>query len=362
VSHANMGGVLHGWRGAYMPHAHLSAQNIANAVLAALCLAPSIWATLERAHCEPLPPAAERSLARGGFCWCEMALAHPLFSSSWLFFWNVTVGFWLVGCAQRSFWLIDPFWTLLPPLIGAFYASHPDASPPCPLRLSAALVLVCLWSARLTHSYFRREEWKFGQQEDWRYTAMAEANPLMWWVLSFFAVGLAQQPMLLGLCLPLYAAALGHTSLPAPESARPWGLLDLCGCTGCLLGLLVARAADDSLSAFMAANKARVSAGKSKVLLLESGLWNYSRHPNYLGETLFWSSLGLFGCAAGHPWTLAGAAFNTLVLVSVTYMTEAKMCARPERRAAYERYIRTTSCWILLPKFRDRGAAQAKGS
>ena len=38
-----------------------------------------------------------------------------------LFFWNVAVGFWVVGLFQRSFWLIDPYWSLLPPLIGHYY-------------------------------------------------------------------------------------------------------------------------------------------------------------------------------------------------------------------------------------------------
>jgi steroid 5-alpha reductase family enzyme len=75
--------------------------------------------------------------------------------------------------------------------------------------------------------------------------------------------------------------------------------------------------------------------------------------PNYFGETLFWTSLGLLGAAAGQPWVLCGAAFNTLVLISVTFMTEGRMLARPERRAEYERYIRTTSSWIPRAKFTD---------
>jgi len=190
----------HGWRGDYRPHGHLSAQNVLNALIATVCMAPSVWAAVERARCAS---AADPSPAGGGGAfsvhgWCEMALHRPLLSANWLFLWNVTVGFWLVGLLQRSFWLIDPYWTLLPPLLGAFYASHPHADPPCVSRLRAALALVSLWSARLTHSYFRREEWKFGQREDWRYSQMAERNPRLWWVLSFFAVGLAQQPMLVG--------------------------------------------------------------------------------------------------------------------------------------------------------------------
>ena len=44
---------------------------------------------------------------------------------------------------------------------------------------------------------FRREEWKFGQREDWRYTKMAKDMPRLWPLVSFFAVGLAQLLFLL---------------------------------------------------------------------------------------------------------------------------------------------------------------------
>ena len=70
--------------------------------------------------------------------------------------------------------------------------------------------LVMIWAARLTHNYFRREGWKFGVNEDWRYTKMAQewGNPL-WYFISFFAVGLAQHPMIIGISLPLYSVCFG---------------------------------------------------------------------------------------------------------------------------------------------------------
>ena len=46
-----------------------------------------------------------------------------------LFLINVSIGFWLVGLAQRSFWLIDPYWTILPPVICLFYQLNPKAPP-----------------------------------------------------------------------------------------------------------------------------------------------------------------------------------------------------------------------------------------
>ena len=88
---------------------------------------------------------------------CELAIKWPILFANVLFFANVTVGFWLIGLAQRSFWLIDPYWTLLPPLLGHLYQLLPLASY-APARSAIVLVLSWAWSARLTHSYFRRVE------------------------------------------------------------------------------------------------------------------------------------------------------------------------------------------------------------
>lgn len=57
----------------------------------------------------------------------------------------------MLCCAQ----LIDPYWTLIPPLIGLFYYGHPDAVAN-PARSALTMVLLLVWSARLTYSYFRR--------------------------------------------------------------------------------------------------------------------------------------------------------------------------------------------------------------
>lgn len=184
-----------GWCGGYRPHAHLSVKNVANGVLMAIALLPSFVLAICRRRC----PTEAASLA----WWCTVADRSPILAVNALFFLNVSVGFYIVGLAQRSFWLIDPYWTLIPPMIGAYYATEETAH--VSARVYAANALVLVWSIRLTHSYFRREEWRFGQREDWRYTAMAEKAPRLWWIKSFFVVGLAQQPMLVGLTLPLWA-------------------------------------------------------------------------------------------------------------------------------------------------------------
>lgn len=77
-----------------------------------------------------------------------------------------------------------------------YYRGHP-ASVADAVRSAVAVALTWLWSARLTHNYLRREGWEFGKREDWRFNEMRGQYGKTWWWMSFFAVYLSQQVMLL---------------------------------------------------------------------------------------------------------------------------------------------------------------------
>eukprot|EP00966_Prymnesium_polylepis_P218105 5047994-Prymnesium_polylepis.2 len=104
----------------------------------------------------------------------------------------------------------------------------------------------------------------------------------------------------------------------------------------------------------MSYNRTRRAAGESTVAILRAGLWRYSRHPNYFFEQLFWWSISLFAANVGHPEAMAGTALNSFVLLTVTFMTEAKMLREwaPSRAHLYREYQRTTSMWLPLPNWR----------
>ena len=85
---------------------------------------------------------------------------NPLILINFIFFVNIDIGFWIVGLFQKSFWLIDPYWSIIPIIFGFMWALHPLAI--LNTRSVIALILVIVWGIRLTHSYFRREGWKFG--------------------------------------------------------------------------------------------------------------------------------------------------------------------------------------------------------
>jgi steroid 5-alpha reductase family enzyme len=234
-----------------------------------------------------------------------LLLHHPLLTANLLFFLFVDLHFWLIALFQRSSWLIDPYWTLLPPLLAWFYLAHPMSTPDTG-RAALAVGVLLVWSVRLTWSYFRRERWRFGYREDWRYAKMRLERP-HFWLEQLFVVHIVQHLMLVGITLPFWAIAFRDIDFIGLDVA----FFLLAG-----LGIAIAR-------------------------------WRTSRHPNYFGEQLFWWSIAGFGLVCGEPWVAIGAAFNSTVLAAVTIMTERRMLAVPERRVAFEAYRQRTS--VLIP-------------
>eukprot|EP00611_Tribonema_gayanum_P006867 TRINITY_DN16213_c0_g1_i4.p1 TRINITY_DN16213_c0_g1~~TRINITY_DN16213_c0_g1_i4.p1 ORF type:complete len:371 (+),score=125.49 TRINITY_DN16213_c0_g1_i4:40-1113(+) len=283
---------------------------------------------------------------------CALGLQHPLAYLNLVFGVLVCGVFWLISIVQGSTWLIDPYWTLLPPLIAAYYRCHPRAAAAGP-RGAAAAALVLAWSARLTHSYFRREAWRIGAREDWRFADMRRRWPRTFWFTSLFLAYISQWPMLVGITLPLYA--LHFPAAPPP----PLGAADATLLAAAACALTIAYFADTQLYEFCAANARRRARGETPVPVLQTGLWRYSRHPNYVGEQLWWWCVALLGWRVGAPWTMAGEAFNCACMVHVTRLTEARMLATGARADAYRAYTQRTSAWLPLPPSTPRGARAA---
>ncbi|GJP32351.1 hypothetical protein CLOM_g16948 [Closterium sp. NIES-68] len=335
-------------------------KSVANFVLSVLVVLPSLLIARKFiADAKHLPPsafsspasppdidltavAAAAADATGGgnpeWWWRVVAwgVRRPIGCVCALFALNVDVLFWVISLLQRSTWLIDPYWTFIPPLILEFYSAHPAAST-CAPRARLVRVVLLLWSARLTHSYLRREQWRWGWREDWRFSDMRRQYGRHWWWLSFPLVYVFQHVLLVGLTLPLYAV---HAS------ASPLSPLDLLAASLALTGIVTAAVADTQLHAFMTNNDRLRAAGKPSVLLLDSGIWRYSRHPNYFGEQLFWWALALWGWNAGMGWTVVGTVVNSLCMVAVTVLVEKRMRGKEERREMFEAYCRRTSMWV----------------
>jgi steroid 5-alpha reductase family enzyme len=222
---------------------------------------------------------------------CRFGAQHPLIMTNILLFVFMDVLFWVVSLVQGSTWMIDPYWTLIPLYLAGFYQIHPLSNGNS-LRTAMVWFALLVWSVRLTYSYFRREEFQFGAREDWRFTELKQKFPRSWWWSSFFLAYVSQHIFLFGVSLPLYSAI-------ADPTPRHVGIIDLLCFAISLFGIALAERSDTVLRKFMEANSLRESRGESKVLLLQEGPWAFSRHPNYVGEQIWWWGLGLLAWHQG---------------------------------------------------------------
>jgi len=217
----------------------------------------------------------------------------------------------------------DPYWSVAPMVAAVYLLAGPGAPG---ARGVLMLLLVSLWSWRLTLNWAR--SWKGLHHEDWRYSDIRSDTGDAYWWASLFGLHL----------FPTVVAFLGI--LPAHAaftSERPFGAFDVLAALITLGAIALEAIADEQLRRFRLRPSAAVCA---------SGVWRYSRHPNYLGEILFWVGLWLFGLAAGAPWwTVAGplAMVGLFNLASIPLM-ERHLLAR---RAGYPEHMKRTS--KLLP-------------
>lgn len=148
-------------------------------------------------------------------------------------------------------------------------------------RKALILGLTCIWAARLgIYVYWRAK----GKGEDPRYTAFrkhATGNPNLFILRNIF---LKQGWAMWITSIPVQ---VGQFYLQPSEL----GFMAMLGCAVWLVGILFESVGDWQLTRFKAnpANKGRI---------MDTGLWRYTRHPNYFGDACVW--WGLFFIACDH--------------------------------------------------------------
>lgn len=228
----------------------------------------------------------------------------------------------------------DAYWSVAPPFLALYWMAVGTASAP-PLRELLVMGLILYWATRLTlnWAYF----WEGMHHEDWRYVMLKGRAGGWAFLTDFFGIHLFPTLQVFAGLLPVYAVyCLGE---------QPFGWLDWVACvvTGGAVSLQMI--ADFQLHRFI---RERGEGDQ-----LESGLWAWSRHPNYFGELGFWFGLFLFGLAAypgGWYWLGVGVVLMTLMFIfaSIPMMEKRSL----ERRPAYQDIIDSVSMLVPWPRKR----------
>ena len=192
-------------------------------------------------------------------------------------------------------------------------------------------VCITVWAVRLSGYIFQRNLAKTG--EDFRYAAWRKEWGKHWLWRSYVQVFLLQGFFMLLIALPIFLAA----SQPEPG----WKGYNNIGLFIFVFGFLFEAIADFQLALFK-------SEKQNKGKIMGTGLWRYSRHPNYFGEALVWWGIFLM-LQPLHYWYIAlvSPVLITYLLVGVSGipMLERKYKGNPE----FEEYASKTSAFIPMP-------------
>lgn len=246
---------------------------------------------------------------------------------------------WLLSLRLRDASVVDAFWGSGFALLALFYGIVQDG-PTTRQVLVTGLAIV--WGVRLSAHILRRLK---GQPEDWRYAAWRKSAGESFWWKSYFTVFVLQGLLMWVISAPLMVAQ----SSDAPARLSVVALLGVAVWT---IGFLFETVGDAQLRRFKANpdNKGRV---------LQTGLWAYTRHPNYFGDCLVWWGFFLIAMSApGGAWTVFSPSLMTVLLMRVSGVSLLESGLR-QRRPGYAEYASRTSAFFPR-RPRKTGSATAE--
>jgi steroid 5-alpha reductase family enzyme len=238
---------------------------------------------------------------------------------------------WVASLVRRDASLVDRVWGLAFVVLAWTYVLAGDMRT---TRATLVLTLVTVWGLRLS-AFITWRNW--GHGEDPRYAAMRAKRPRSFALRSLGTVFLLQAVLAWLISAPLLAA----TTL----SGSGLGLFDGIGVLLWLVGFTFEALGDAQLSRFLAdpANRGKV---------MDRGLWRYTRHPNYFGDTVVWWAYLAFAFSVGAWWALSGTLLMTYLIVKVSgvALTEKRMGRPGSTREGYDEYVRRTSAFVPGPR------------
>ena len=236
---------------------------------------------------------------------------------------------WLVSLPLRNASIADVVWGAGFVLVAwvAFFA----VNSPLDVRQALLVGIPTFWGLRLSLHLFRRNH---GKPEDKRYQAMRMQHPKHFGWVSLVTVFGLQGVLMFAVSLPVQIGQL------VPQV--PLGGFAFSGMVLCAVGLFFEVVGDHQLAKFI---KDPGNKGKT----MNTGLWHYTRHPNYFGDSCVWWGLGLIALETNYGlWGLLGPALITYLLTQVSgvpMLEKAMLKSNPR----YADYMAVTSAFIPWP-------------
>jgi steroid 5-alpha reductase family enzyme len=239
----------------------------------------------------------------------------------------VAVVSWAFSVFRKDVSFVDSLWSLFFVLAAGVFAA---VTQPLSVRGQLMLLLVTVWALRLS-IYITVRNW--GEPEDYRYQSIRANNEPGFAFKSLYIVFGLQGLLAWLVALPLLPAIAADSALNG---------IDIVAALLWVIGFVFEAGGDYQLSRFKAdrPNKGRV---------LDTGLWRYTRHPNYFGDFCIWWSFYLFAVAAGGWWSIVSPVVMSFLLLKVSGVAMLERTIS-KRRPEYAEYIRNTNAFFPGPR------------
>jgi steroid 5-alpha reductase family enzyme len=238
------------------------------------------------------------------------------------------IAVWAISLVMRDASIVDIAWGSGFVLVAwvSYWLSDGNST-----RSLLLTVLTTIWGLRLAFYLAKRN---LGHGEDFRYQSMRRKHGDRFAIVSLYTVFGLQGLLMFIVSLPIQ---LGQV-----REEPGFGIIGVLGVLVWGVGIYFEAVGDAQLARFK-----RNPANKG--LIMDQGLWRYTRHPNYFGDSCVWWGLGLIAAESSLGiYGLIGPVVMTFLLVKVS---GAAMLDRAmlKRKPGYENYVATTSGFIPRP-------------
>jgi steroid 5-alpha reductase family enzyme len=239
---------------------------------------------------------------------------------------------WIASLVTGDTSWVDRLWSIVPMIYLWVFAvtAHLHNA-----RLDIMAIVVTVWGARLTYNFARKGG--YSGVEDYRWAVLRESmTRWQFQLFNLFFIVLYQNVLLVLISLPAWTAYQHRDT--------SFGVLDVIVTVAFLACTVAETVADQQQWDFQARKSAQVAAGQvPSPQFVQTGLFRFSRHPNYFFEIAQWWLIFLFAAIAARSvveWTVLGPFLLTLLFIGSTRFTEKiSLSHYPE----YSLYQRTTS-------------------
>lgn len=215
-------------------------------------------------------------------------------------------------------------------VLSKFYVENNLADQP---RRIIVAIFVMVWAIRLGSFLFARIK---RDKKDGRFDKFKESLVAFLWVWT-----------LQGLWVTLTAASAFIIILS--DSDKAFGWTDGVGIAVWVFGFGIEYTADRQKKIWRedSANKGR---------FIDVGLWSYSRHPNYFGETTLWTGIAIIGAGIFEGWQWVGLISPIFVYLLLRFGSGVPMLEKGSNKKwgtepEYQAYLARTSIFALVPPF-----------